>query len=61
MDKIRENFYKAMDGIVKNFSLTANSKKINFILNVAPDVVESVRDKVVSYICKFVKDIYKPD
>ncbi len=61
LDKIREHFYKAMGEIIENFHLTECTKKINFILNVAPDVANSVRDKVVPYICKFVKDIYRLD
>ena len=61
LDKIRESFYKAMEEVVKNFSLFENCKKINFILNVASDTNDFVRAKVVSYLCKFVKDMYKPD
>ena len=61
LDKIRESFYKAMNEVVKNFSLFENCKKINFILNVASDTNDFVRAKVVSYLCKFVKDMYKPD
>ncbi len=62
LGKIRSAFYKVInDAVNNNFLSISDKEKINFILNVAPDTADSVRDKVVSAICKFVNDVYKFD